>query len=139
MKNAILAGAIAGLVSGIVSSILVFVGLSTGLYGANIIAPASQPEITNSAIYMILLTLILGSLVALIYSKFYDSIPGKDLKKGLYFGLIIWFVKDIMAALYLVMPMMQPIIIGVNLIVVGLYVWVIYGLVLGYLYEKETS
>lgn len=137
MKNAILAGAIAGLVSGIVSSLLVFVGLSIGLLGANIIVSASQLQKTNSAIYIILLTVIFGTLVALIYSKFYDSIPGEGLKKGLYFGLMIWFVKDIMAAAYIAMPMMQPAIIGVNLIVVGFYVWVIYGLVLGVLYKKE--
>jgi uncharacterized membrane protein YadS len=137
MKNAILAGAIAGLVSGIVSSLLVFVGLSIGILGANIIVSVSQLQKTNSAIYIILLTVIFGTLVALIYSKFYDSIPGKGLKKGLYFGLMIWFVKDIMAAAYITIPMMQPAIIGVNLIVVGFYVWVIYGLVLGYLYKKE--
>jgi hypothetical protein len=137
MKNAVLAGLIAGLVSGIVSSLLVFASLSIGLLGANIIGVAGQPEITNSAIYTILLTVIFGTLVALIYAKFYDSIPGEGLKKGLYFGLMIWFVKDIMAAAYIVLPMMRPAIVGVNLIVIGFYIWVIYGLVLGYLYKKE--
>ncbi len=136
MKNVILAGVIAGLVSGIVSSLLVFVSLSIGLLGANIIVSASQLQKTNSAISMILLTVIFGTIVALIYSKFYDSIPGKGLKKGLYFGLMIWFIKDIMGAAYIVLPMMQPAIIGVNVIVVGFYLWVIYGLVIGYLYKK---
>ena len=137
MKNVILAGVIAGLVSGIVCSLLVFVSLSIGLLGANLIVSGSQLQKTSSAIYIILLTVIFGPIVALIYAKFYDSIPGKGFKKGLYFGLMIWFIKDIMGAAYIVLPMMQPAIIGVNVIVVGFYLGVIYGLVLGYLYKKE--
>ena len=90
---------------------------------------------TNSAIAVIVLTVIFGPVVALVYSRFYDLIPGKSLKKGLNFGLMVWFIKDIMAGAYIAFGMMQP-IIGVSLIVVGLYLWIIYGLVLGYLYKK---
>jgi hypothetical protein len=135
MKNPILAGAIAGLVSGIVSSIIVFIGISAGLYGAGIIVPVTSQ--TDSAILMIVLTVIFGPIVALIYSRFYDRIPGKDLKKGLYFGLMVWFIKDIMAGAYVIFPMMQQTVIGINLIVVGLYMWTIYGIVLGYLYKPK--
>jgi hypothetical protein len=36
----------------------------------------------------------------LLYSKYYESTPGKGTMKGLYFGLIIWTVKDIAAGSY---------------------------------------
>lgn len=133
MKNVILAGFIAGLVSGIVSSIIVGVGASVGLYGTGIIIPVTYQA--NAAILMIVLTVIFGTIVSLIYSRFYDRIPGEGLKKGLFFGLMIWFIKDIMASAYVTLPMMQPTVIGISLISVGLYMWPIYGLVIGYLYK----
>jgi len=136
MKSGIVAGAIAGLVSGIVSSISVSVGLSIGLYGGGFwgIPAAFLPA--DLAIAMVVLTFFFGTILGLLYSKFYDLIPGSGLRKGLNFGLMVGFVKDIMADAYVTIPMMQPIIIGVNLIVGGFYMWIIYGLVIGALYKK---
>ena len=132
MKNIFLAGAIAGLVGGIVSSFLVVVGTMFGLYGS--LAGRGSP--INAAIVSIILTVIFGVTVwGLMYSRFYDLIPGKGLKKGLIFGLMIWLVKDIVAGGYIGLAM-QEMSVAVSLIVVGFYCVVTYGLVLGLLYKK---
>lgn len=66
----------------------------------------------------------------------YDSIPSKGVLKGLYFGLLIWAIKDVCAGSYLGL-------IGggtnyaMTLISIGFPMWIIYGLALGYLYKKS--
>ena len=134
MKKAVYSGFVAGLVSAIVAALMVSVGGQMGLFGWGVVYPESL--VPYSASTFILLGVIFGPIVAVIYSRFYDLIPGKDLRKGLNFGLIVWFIKDIMAATYVTVSMMQPILVGVNLIVGGLYMWITYGLVLGHLYKK---
>jgi len=134
MKNPVLAGAIAGLVSAIVGALLLFVGAPIGLWGFGTLFPATLQ--TYAATTFIVLAVIFGPIVALIYSRFYDLIPGSGLRKGLNFGLIVWVVKDIQAAAYVTISMMQPIMIGVNLIVGGFYMWITYGLVIAYLYKR---
>lgn len=129
MKNPIIAGAIAGVISGIFGAIMVALGYSIGLYGIPL-AP-----MTISVPIFIVLTVIFGTVLGLIYARFYSLILGKGLKKGLYFGLMIWFIKDIMAGSYVIF-IMEQIAVGINLIVVGLYLWIVYGLVLEVLYKK---
>ena len=79
----------------------------------------------------------------LLYKRIYNLIPGKGIIKGLFFGLLIWFIKDIAAGAYLIFSgtvtaggLFEWVTAGVNLIVMGLNMWIIYGLVLGYLYKK---
>jgi len=130
MKNPIIAGAIAGVISGIFGATMVAVGYSIGLYGIPL-AP-----MTVAVPVFILLTIIFGTVLGLIYGRFHSLILGNGLKKGLYFGLMIWFIKDIMAASYVIL-IMEQIAVGINLIVVGLYLWILYGLVLEALYKPS--
>jgi hypothetical protein len=130
LKAGIIAGLIAGVISGLFGAIMVAVGYSIGLYGI----PLTPMTITVPI--FIVLTVIFGTVLGLIYGRFYSLILGKGLKKGLYFGLMIWFIKDIMAASYVTF-IMEQIAVGINLIVVGLYVWIVYGLVIGYLYKPS--
>ncbi len=78
-----------------------------------------------------------GILFGLIYSYLYDGIPGKTVKKGLSFGLIVWLVGTVpeMAYTYLSIVVPSPIIaywlLGdlINLLVMGAS--------LAFVYEKE--
>ena len=105
------------------------IGSSIGLY-------KSPPvPIANIVATMIVLAMILGAVFGAIYLKFYDLVPGKGVSKGLYFGLMIWLIKNIAggadeALLFLEIPS------AIRLIFVGFFLWVTYGFVLGALYKK---
>ncbi len=84
---------------------------------------------------MILLTVIFGAIFGAMYARFHDQIPGDGASKGLYFGLMIWLVKDIAAGVYIgVVDRIPSITIG--LIYGGFFMWIAYGPVLGTLYKK---
>jgi hypothetical protein len=140
MKSVLTVSVIAGLIAGLFSTILGVTGWSLGLYG--IFEPPKIGEMINFSIGWIMVTVIFCITFGFIYEKIYSSIPGKGIKKGLYFGLFIWFIKDIAAGTYciysgtMIHGLWEWVAIGVNLIVLGVYMWPIYGLVLGYLYKK---
>jgi vacuolar-type H+-ATPase subunit I/STV1 len=130
MKNVILAGTIAGLISGIVCSIIGYWWYSMRVFE---FTPGSLMEV---AVSLGVLTVIFGIIFSLIYARFYSLIPSEGVWKGLYFGLMIWLIKDIAAGSYATFVAKQP-GIGIDFIVGGLYMWAIYGIALGYLYKKE--
>jgi len=144
MKSRIYAGAIAGVITGLLSGTIMNIGLLIGLYGVPSGAILSTPleKVIVLFVGWVVLTVILGSCFGLVFSKAYDIIPGKGMRKGLFFGLLIWFIKDIAAGAYLILvgslgPLnLQWVAAGVNLVVLGFYMWPIYGLVLGALYKK---
>jgi hypothetical protein len=136
MKSGILAGAIAGIVAGIVNF-----ALGPMLAQIEIIEILGGTwEIWDPSFYVtfalafISLALIWGTIFGLIYSRYYDSTPGRGVLKGLFFGLMIWFIKDVAAGSYVAL-IFVAINISTTLILVGFFMWVVYGLVLGYLYK----
>jgi len=138
LKSGILAGAIAGIVAGIVNF-----ALGPMLAQIEIIEPLGGTwEIWDPSFYVtfalafISLALIWGTIFGLIYSMYYDSTPGKGVLKGLFFGLMIWFIKDVAAGSYVAL-IFVAINISTTLILVGFFMWVVYGLVLGYLYKPS--
>ena len=137
MKSGLTAGAIAGIVTGIVSF-----ALGPMLAQIGIIEPLGGTwEIWDPSFYVVYalafisLALIWGTIFGLIYSRYYDSAPGKGVIKGLLFGLMIWLIKDVAAGSYVAL-MWVEISISVALIIAGFFMWIVYGLVLGYLYKK---
>ena len=140
------AGAIAGFIAGIVSIIFYYVGGMIGLYslGAENIRLAiirfvatrilGIPLDATLAVFTIIITIIFGAIFGIIYSKFYNSIPGQDIKKGLYFGVMIWFIKDIAGGTYV--ALMGGITFATELIFVGFFMWIVYGPIIGKLYTK---
>ena len=130
MRSVVYAGAVAGLISGIICSFLGYIWVRMGIFE---FTPGSLIEILVS---MIVLTLIFGTTFGLIYEKFYSLLPSEGLKKGLIFGLMVWFIKDIAAGSYVIFVARNP-GIGFDLIVGGLYMWAIYGVILGHIYKKE--
>ena len=98
-------------------------------------------EIAQSLLMLIVLALfslsvIWGIFFGVIYGRFFDNIPGKGIMKGLVYGILVWIAKDVAAGSYVALIFMAT-SISINLILVGFFMWIVYGLVLGYLYKKE--
>jgi len=136
MKSGIRAGAIAGVVAGIVGVVCSAIFSNLG-----IIEVIVSPEIWDFSLMVLFsiafttLALIWGLIFGGIYTIVHDSIPRKGVIKGLLFGLIIWVIKDISAGSFLYLVNLEY-SSAIRLIVIGLPMWITYGLVLGYLYKK---
>lgn len=136
MKNPILAGIIAGIVMG---PLAIIIGNIT-VNQLGLIEPPGGKEIWGPSMFMLLglahisLGLIWGSIFGVIYASIFNIIPSKGVIKGLYFGLMIWLIKDVCAGSYTALILVQ-FQTAINLIYYGFSMWVIYGLVLGYLYK----
>jgi hypothetical protein len=129
MKSGVGAGAVAGVVGGIVGVVFGLIGTSIKLIDA---PPGSIMNVTAT---MIVLTIIFGAIFGWMYSRFCDLVPGKGISKGLYFGLMIWLVKDIAAGAYIALVDMAT-SIAIGLIYLGFFMWIAYGYVLSALYKK---
>ncbi len=138
MKNAILAGAIAGAVADIPVIASVYVLANMGA----IQPPVGTMEIWTPSMFMLLgvahlaLDIFWGMIAGAAYSYLYNMIPSKGVVKGLIFGFSIWVIKDVAAGSYLALTMMQ-VNSAIILIIGGFVMWIVYGLLLGYLYKKE--
>jgi len=138
MKNGIYAGAIAGVIMGICTVIIGFttvfyIGIKEPTYDVETWTPTLTIWLTLA---QIALGVIWGSIFGAIYTFVYDLIPKKGIIKGLYYGLLLWLIKDIAAGSYAAFMLMQR-SIAIDLVYYGFFMWTIYGLILGYLYKKE--
>ena len=141
MQNGYQKGMIAGAISGVIMGILV-----TPIYVISILIGVSEILVSEAvwdlSMYMLTISahvslgLIWGIIFGLLYSKYYESTPGKGVMKGLYFGLIIWIVKDLAAGSYTAF-ILQEGQTAKFLIYYGFFMWIIYGLILGMLYKKS--
>jgi hypothetical protein len=135
MKNAILAGAIAGAVSapGLVVSAYVFGNMG-------VFVPPGGTEIWTPSMLMLLviahlsLGIIWGAIFGLLFASLYGWIPGKGVVKGVYYGLLIWMIKDVAAGSYLALTIME--VNAAIMLIIGFFWCIVYGPVLGYLYKK---
>jgi hypothetical protein len=84
--------------------------------------------------------------MGLIFPKVYNLIPGKGAIKGLFYGLIAFLFTEVIILPYSLVygfywesrvPLLsEAIFFGVKqLIFLGLSVWIVFGIVLGYLYK----
>jgi len=135
MNRIIVVSAIAGSIVGIVFFIFGAIFVRIG-----IIEPPVSLEIWRELYGLVILAsislgVIWGVIFGAIYSILYNSIPGKGVLKGLCYGILIWLIKDIAAGSYIAL-----IGIGTNyalaLILVGFFMWIVYGFILGYFYKK---
>jgi len=139
MRSGFHAGLIAGMVGGLSVNIARIVESILGL-------PTAQIGLTFDFIIFHLLTEIsitgiFGAIFGIIYSKFHDRIPGKRIKKGLVFGLLIYLLSNIFIASHFVLY-------GIFTSDESYFLWagqwaypgfvtlVPYGIVLGALYKK---
>jgi MFS family permease len=138
MKNGILAGAIAGVIMGICTVIIGFIsvfyiGFKEPTYDVEAWTPTLTIWLTLA---QIALGIIWGSIFGAIYTFVYDLIPKKGIIKGLIYGLLLWLIKDIAAGSYTALMIMNT-SVAADLIYYGFSMWIIYGIILGYLYKKQ--
>jgi hypothetical protein len=139
MDNSTKIGGMAGLIAGIIASLVavfiqwpLLIKLALPFYYVPIYQDAPDISFSNLVAIEIIISTIWGTILGIIYSKIYDSIPGKDVLKGFVYGLGIylilairsvtfyWFYGDIPKAISLIFTII---------------VWVTYGLILGILYK----
>ena len=137
MKRGFYSGVIAGLFAGLylfVNVVLSFVIL------------AELPEVTSLDFWLDYLVFqlgihsIFGGIFGLMYSKFYVGIPGKGVKKGLVFALILGLLSSIFPTTdrfyyYLITGLEIYRIWGLGWLQASLK-WIPYGIVLGFVYER---
>ena len=131
LKIGIIAGIVAGFIAGVVAIIFQNIGFTFGLSYAMMWSPPS-----NFALVHILMGLIWGVIFGIIYSIGYRLIPGKGVSKSLLFGMLIFLITNFREAVWYL-----PYSPAYNTqlfpwMFIGIFMWIAYGLVLGFLYES---
>jgi hypothetical protein len=133
-----IADIIAGLVIGIVAAIFTFVRLMMGIPSGWDL-PLITPWITNVIALDFVLAFIWGIIFSIIFVLLYARLPGRNVMKGLYYGLLIYLITVV----YIIFVGLWNfsyiegyfLAIGYGLVTNGL-AFICYGLVLGYFYKK---
>ena len=135
-------GFYAGLIAGIVAGI----SLTSGRIIESILKLVSAEVVLTLDFiiahfgYAIGATAIFGGIFGAIYSKFYHGIPGKGVKNGFVFGLLIYLLSNVyQSSRELINWLLTWEDIYFKWIFswgLALYVWIPYGVVLGFLYER---
>ena len=127
-------GAVSGLIAGFVAGVV-------AIFFQNIAFMISFPYAliftspTNFALVHILMGVIWGGIFGIIYSKGYGLIPGEGLSKSFFFGMLVFLITNFRDASYYLpyWPLYNP--LTFSWIFIGVFMWIAYGLVLGFLYE----
>jgi len=126
MKNPILAGFVAGILSAVTGTTIMVTSYYLGYIETDL--PTNSVIVTH-----MMVNTIYGIIFGVIYSKLYNTIPGKGLWKGLVYGLLLFLLSNIFAISYYTVSLNYPAGAGW---VGGIYVLLVYGLILGALYKK---
>jgi hypothetical protein len=132
MKSSIISGLIAGFLAGIVGFVTSIIWISNlGL--VYVVSSNPNPSITDLATIELGHSIIWGIIFGILYSKFYKSIPGTGISKGINFSIIIWLISHIRALLFWSGYgfVFESIIVGFFKILQ----MIVFGLILGYLYK----
>jgi hypothetical protein len=132
-------GLVAGCIGGLVFTVVRVLETISGLY-------ALFPVLTFDALmihlgYAMPANGIYGGIFAIIYSMFYDRVPGKGVKKSFVFGLMMFFISNIWIAsdsflLWLFTRIETLFEWSYSWSIEGSTIWIPYGIVLGLLYER---
>jgi len=144
-KGGILPGAIAGLIGGIAASFANIMGSLTGIFGA----PFSPSEVTfdfwlSQSGAHILMNMVWGIIFGIMFTKFYNLVPGKGAIKGLFYGLLIFLITSFYhGVMHIGWGMSSSswliIVTGLWILIVGIFQILFFGLVLGLLYRKPSK
>jgi len=129
MKSGVVAGAIGGVVASIVAVLIIALG---SLFEEPVSTPVPVEQLI---VTFFVITIVFGAIFGAIYQKLYDPIPGTGIRKGVYFGLMVYLIKDIAIAPYLAFIDMQT-QLAIDYVILGIIMWIPYGAVLGALYKK---
>ena len=126
-------GAVSGLIAGIAFLIVseIFTGIRLSL---DLVMDWSRPFLMGNTLVNIPLFLFWGMVLGVIYSKAHSLIQGKGVLKGLVYGLFFFVFVSVRLETFLI-PYGYPILNVVGNLLWGFFVWISYGLVLGFLYE----
>ena len=132
------------LIAGIVASVLFLVldavlGMAGGLIGTRLFGlPAGQPD-EAKMMTGLAFELINGFMLTTVYTVIHPSLPGRGLRKGVSYGMIVWGLRVVMWALSTyMMTDMAPASIAIS-VVTGLIEVLILGLVIAAIYRVEEQ
>ncbi|MHA2123585.1 MAG: hypothetical protein ACW990_20495 [Promethearchaeota archaeon] len=144
MRSGILPGAIAGLVGGMATFVTIVIVTALGIWYF-IPEQLSDVEFLVSQFGSQTFFHLVGCTVfALFYPKVYNLLPGKGVAKGLAYGLIGFLITEGRALGYGVVYGFSfnsdlILFLGKQMLLLGLTVWIVFGIVLGYLYRKPSE
>jgi len=132
MTSSLKIGAISGLIAGfvfvIVSEILSIMVLSIGL-----VEPWARVYYENNTLVNIPLFIFWGVVLGIVYSKIHSLVPGKGVWKGLIYGLLLFVIVTFRIETFMI-PY-SALLNAVGDLFWGIFVWVAYGLSLGFFYK----
>ncbi len=86
-------------------------------------------------IYTIIMASLWGILWTLLYAFFYEYIPGKGVKRGLFYGLIIWIIAP--TSNWIISAACGYYLWAIQTAIVTFFsIGIVYGLILGYSYKE---
>ena len=128
------------IVGGIVAGLILFaVGMVSGILTANtyMVTPLLwKPMAADWYAKIVVLDIIIGLILAGVYSKINKGLPYKGAKKGLKYGLIVWLVGTVpgMGMTYLTMAV--PTILVVAWLLGNLAAYVLAGIAIALVFGK---
>jgi len=128
-KIGAVSGLIAGIVLGIVAEIFGNIRVLAGLYDSG-----TELFLTGNIFVNVPLFGFWGIILGVIYSKTYNVIPRKNILKGLIYGLILYILIVIRINFFYFAYGYY--LDAVGHIFSGFFMWLSYGLVLGFLYKS---
>jgi len=135
-------GFYSGLIGGMVAGLWVIIWAIMVRYEAVFNALTSLELWINYLIFQIGVAGILGGVFGVVYSRFYRGIRGEDVKKSLLFGLIIAMLANVVISTDRLLHFLllegehgQLLSEGVGWLLTSLK-WILYGFVLGIVYER---
>jgi hypothetical protein len=143
ISTIILPGAIAGFMGGLAASVFAVIGHVTGQWGIEV----GGQLISTIDFWMsqagahIFINMSWNIVFAMIFVKVYNLIPGKGAIKGLYFGLIMYFIITFAITVWGVAWLVygnywsSAIHAMVSTLTTALAQFIVFSLVLGYLYK----
>jgi hypothetical protein len=146
MKSGILPGAIAGVLGGTAAGVVAVTGHLTGYWGvvlAGKIVPTIQFWYFQFG-HHVLMNIIWDTFFGAIFAVVYNLVPGKKVKKGLCYGLIVYLITTFNVSIWALgwfvyhnawqIALMQ--FLGFS---IGAAQFVVFGLAVGYLYRKPSE
>jgi len=131
----------AGILSGIMLFVLVAVEdwLSSSLYTLADPAVWNTVMIHNWWIYSFFYHIMVGLILVLAFSLFYNGLSGVGAAKGLQFGFWIWVVGTVPGLLMTLMTLAVPESLVIVWLVAGLFNYLLAGLLIGALYAPQQK
>jgi hypothetical protein len=147
IENYLTRGFFSGLIAGMIGGLFYILWMVPGaMLGLPTVAIEAL-DIFKIDVFLILLGYsipaqgICGSIYGIVYSRFYDRVPGKGIKKSFVWGCIIAFISDILISFNHLLALQFT---GLDLhfintyswIEAGIVIWLPYGIFLGIIYER---